>query len=323
MTSVGETLRRERLKRNLELEYISRELKISRRLLDAIESDQYDRLPGGVFAKAFVRQYAQLVGLDAEDLATKVQRAIEPPVPQSEEQTRPAVISQPVAMPKMEDWKTAGEGRFRISGSLPAAALVVVVMLICSAVYAWIQRPRTTTTAQATPPASTRIEPRTEPAPVPAAPPPSSQQPVATEPLPPSPPSPAPAQPAVFAPPVAQPVQTTPPKAAEALRATAPAGPVHVEIVAEDVVWVLARSDGKFAFTGTMEPNSTRAFDGEKDVTLRLGNAGAVTVSLNGKSIGPAGPKGQARTLQFTSGGFQIVSAKPVAAVPFDPLDRL
>jgi len=326
MTSVGDTLRRERLKRNLELEYISRELKISRRLLDAIESDHYDRLPGGVFAKAFVRQYAQLLELDAEDLATQVQRAIEPPLPEAAEQRRPAVISHPVALPKMEDWKTVGDGRFRMSGSLPAAALVVVVMLICSAVYAWIQRPRTATTAQANPPASVRKEPRTEPAPVPAAVPPA-QQPVATEPQAtaqtPAPPQPAPIQPATSAPSISQPTQATPLKAAETLRATAPAGPVHVEVVAEDVVWVLVRSDGKFAFTGTMEPKSRREFDGEKDVMLRLGNAGAATISLNGKLIGPAGPKGQARTLQFTSGGFQIVSAKPVAAVPFDPLDRL
>src|SRR5229473_6749194 len=134
MTNVGETLRRERLKRNLDLDYISHELKISRRLLDAIETDQFDRLPGGVFAKAFVRQYAQLLGLDAEDLAGQVQRAIEPPAPQSAEPTRHAVSSLPIALPKVEDWKAVGDGRFRFSGSLPAAALVVVVMLICSAV---------------------------------------------------------------------------------------------------------------------------------------------------------------------------------------------
>jgi hypothetical protein len=49
---------------------------------------------------------------------------------------------------------------------------------------------------------------------------------------------------------------------------------------------------------------------------LRLGNAGAVTISLNGKPIGPAGPKGQVRTIQFTSGGFQIVLPKAPAEPP-------
>jgi hypothetical protein len=97
---------------------------------------------------------------------------------------------------------------------------------------------------------------------------------------------------------------------------------VRVEITAEETVWVLVRADGKFAFSGTLEANQSRTVEAASEVVLRLGNAGGVTVQLNGKPIGPAGPKGQVRTLQFTSGGFQIVPAKP-PAVPFDPLDRL
>ena len=66
MTSIGETLRRERVKRNLDLDRISNELKISSRLLEAIEAERFDKLPGGVFVKSFVRQYARLLELDEE-----------------------------------------------------------------------------------------------------------------------------------------------------------------------------------------------------------------------------------------------------------------
>ena len=99
MTPVGETLRRERLKRNLELEEISRELKISTRFLQAIENDQYDKLPGGVFAKSFVRQYARLLGLDEEDIAGQVQQVVGPvEVPQPAETPKPlAFASDPCA----------------------------------------------------------------------------------------------------------------------------------------------------------------------------------------------------------------------------------
>ena len=86
---------------------------------------------------------------------------------------------------------------------------------------------------------------------------------------------------------------------------------MHVEINADEAVWVLARADGKYAFSATMDPHTTRKVEGVKEVMVRLGNAGGVTISLNGKPIGPAGPKGQVRTIQFTSGGFQIVPAKP------------
>ena len=78
MMSVGESLRRERLKRNLELEQISQELKISSKFLDAIEEERFETLPGGVFAKSFVRQYARFLGLDEDELAGEVQRVVGP-----------------------------------------------------------------------------------------------------------------------------------------------------------------------------------------------------------------------------------------------------
>jgi cytoskeleton protein RodZ len=308
MSSVGETLRRERLKRNLDLEQISRELKISGRMLEAIESDHYDRLPGSVFAKAFVRQYARLLGLDEDELGNQVQRAIEPPVLQIGEPSRPAVTA--ASLPKMEDWQSPGERRFEMSGSLPAAALVVVVMLICSVVYAWMQRPRTSTTAQATrhAPAQTSPAPLSSSA-VTTPPTVTARSPAANAP-----------EPGATAP---QATQPSAPKTTEAQTGVPPTpGPVHVEIVAEEATWLSAKVDGKVAFSGTMDASAHRALDGEKDVVLRLGNAGGVSIQLNGKPIGPVGPKGQVRTLQLTSGGFQIVSAKPVAPASLDPLDR-
>src|ERR1700722_12303132 len=78
MTSIGDTLRRERERRHLELDQVSRELKISHRFLEAIEKEDFDQLPAGVFAKSFVRQYARMLGLDEEEAANEVQRALVP-----------------------------------------------------------------------------------------------------------------------------------------------------------------------------------------------------------------------------------------------------
>ena len=77
MTSIGENLRRERLRRNLDLDSVSRELKISSRFLEAIEAEKFDKLPGGVFARSFVRQYARLLGMNEEEAAAAVQGALE------------------------------------------------------------------------------------------------------------------------------------------------------------------------------------------------------------------------------------------------------
>src|SRR6202050_2186072 len=76
MSSVGETLRAERLSKKFSLDQIARETKINSHLLDAIEKNQFDLLPRGVFAKSFVRQYARILGLDEEEMAAEVQKAM-------------------------------------------------------------------------------------------------------------------------------------------------------------------------------------------------------------------------------------------------------
>ena len=64
MSAFGENLRREREMRGVSLAEISSATKISVRMLDAVEIERWDRLPGGVFNSAFVRQYARYLGLD-------------------------------------------------------------------------------------------------------------------------------------------------------------------------------------------------------------------------------------------------------------------
>jgi len=66
MPSFGENLRRERELRGVSLREIADDTKISVRFLQALEQDRVDVLPGGLFRRTFVRQYARYVGLDAE-----------------------------------------------------------------------------------------------------------------------------------------------------------------------------------------------------------------------------------------------------------------
>ena len=98
-----------------------------------------------------------------------------------------------------------------------------------------------------------------------------------------------------------------------------PNAAVHLAVTADEMVWVLVKTDGQFSFSGTLEANQTRTFDANGTVMLRLGNAGGVTIKLNGQSVGSVGPKGQVRTVQFTSGGFQIVAA-PKPSLPLEDL---
>jgi cytoskeleton protein RodZ len=307
MTSIGETLRRERKRRNLELPKIAGELKISARFLEAMEVDDFAKLPGGVFTKSFVRQYATFLGLNGDELVTELERSAEPPpdVPQLPDKAKPDVPGIDLEMGE-SNWQSVRERRAPLPSWLKAGVLLIVLMVICSGVYYWWwQRPRHQVLAHETPPPTKAIPT------APAAPPPS--RPASATVTPPSETPIANPTPADLAP--------APPATAAAIPvvATNPNATVHVGIVADEAVWVRADVNGKLQFAGVLQPHETRNIDVDGEVTLRLGNAGGATLTWNGKPVGEVGPKGQIRTVQFTSGGFQIVSPPKV----LEPLDRL
>ena len=66
MASFGAQLKREREQRKISLDDISVSTKIGTRFLRAIEENQFDQLPGGIFNKGFIRAYARHLGLNEE-----------------------------------------------------------------------------------------------------------------------------------------------------------------------------------------------------------------------------------------------------------------
>ena len=283
MASIGESLRRERERRNIQLDQVSQELKISSRFLQAIEEENFDRLPAGVFAKSFVRQYARMLGLDEDEAAREVQRALMPPADGVPQFAAGANLSTPSAekkapplpafyVPKVEAWQNVRDRRSSWSSPLGALGLVVVVMLGCSLIYGWWQRQRHPATMAAAP-ALLRQQPapapkNAEPDPQPAAPAPQKVS-TLTEPL---------TKP-LTEPPAA--ASTPAPAATTAASATATASEspavsgqpvaVKVEVTAAEPVWVMARSDGKVLFSGTLRANETRTVEAANTVLLRLG----------------------------------------------------
>jgi cytoskeleton protein RodZ len=65
--TIGELLRTAREQRGIPLREISDETRISIRYLEAIESNDYKRLPGGIFNRSFVRAYARCIGFDEKE----------------------------------------------------------------------------------------------------------------------------------------------------------------------------------------------------------------------------------------------------------------
>jgi cytoskeleton protein RodZ len=321
MSSIGDTLRHERQRRNLELSKIANELKISTRFLDAMEQDEFGKLPGGVFTKSFVRQYATLLGLDAEELVAAVRQVIEPTpeVPEAPTPPKPDVKGVEVEMLE-ENWQSVRDRRNPLPSWVRAGVLLVALMIVCSGVYYWSEQRahRSVVAHQVATPPSIPVTPSAAPAPVENPPAPS----IAPAPVPTAAPAAVPAQGSATR--SAGELVDQPAPIPSAAGATPPATPpnpnakVRVSITADEEVWISATVNGKVEFSGTLQPHESRNIDADGEVDVRLGNAGGVTLTLNGKPVGAVGPKGQVRIVQFTSGGFQIVSAPML-----DPLDRL
>ncbi len=65
--TIGEQLRIAREERGIPLREISDQTRISVRYLEAIETNDYKRLPGGIFNRSFVKAYARCVGYDEKE----------------------------------------------------------------------------------------------------------------------------------------------------------------------------------------------------------------------------------------------------------------
>jgi cytoskeleton protein RodZ len=63
----GEALRCERQRRSVSLEDIAQTTKVTVRSLQALESDAFDQLPGGILSKGIVRSYVRFLGLDESE----------------------------------------------------------------------------------------------------------------------------------------------------------------------------------------------------------------------------------------------------------------
>jgi len=82
MFEIGSTLREERQRRGLRLEDVEKATHLSGRFLDAIEREDFGRLPSGVYRRSFVRGYADFLGLDGDAYAREYEHRFAPPEPE-------------------------------------------------------------------------------------------------------------------------------------------------------------------------------------------------------------------------------------------------
>ena len=288
MQSLGEKLRQARTALGLDLTQVSVLTKIPPNFLQAIEADDRHSLPGGFFYKNWVKQYAAALSLDVNAVGAEADNLIAGDAP-------PALPGQQ-ALPQMRpaplNFSGRGTGWQR---SVISVGALLAVIVGCSGLYAWWHNTQVL--------AGTKMENASD---VPkAAPPADFHSPAAPD-----------SATDLAAAPVKQPVQVqaSPLEADRAL----PVSPqdVQIEVAATQQTWLSITPDGKQVFSGVLQPAEVRLIAAHEAATIRVGNAGGITVRLNGKSIGPIGLNGQVRTVVINKTGFQIIEPKPATVNP-------
>src|ERR1041384_5323237 len=74
MAEFGATFKKARESLGISLDDIALETRIGTRFLQAIENEQFELLPGGIFNRGFIRSFAQRVGLDPEKAVSDYER---------------------------------------------------------------------------------------------------------------------------------------------------------------------------------------------------------------------------------------------------------
>ncbi|MGA8073268.1 MAG: RodZ domain-containing protein [Candidatus Acidiferrales bacterium] len=269
-TPFGERLKRERELRGVSLDEVSGATRINTKYLEALETEQWDQLPGGVFNRGFIRTIARYLGINEDGmiseyaLVTKDHPTVNVWVQDLEKPPRP--------------W-------------LPAAVIVLVIALI--AVSGWIASKRWGTVAHG----DTKDQHVPLIAPVLA-------EPASTATVDPSPAAAPTTLPAAGAPaednaaPAASSAAPEPDSAAASVVPAADALAQHsdkleLRVEAGRKARIRVIADGHPLYAGWIAAGETRNYSAREAFKISASDSSAIFLELNGKTMAPIGTPGR------------------------------
>ncbi|MDM5198935.1 DUF4115 domain-containing protein [Fictibacillus enclensis] len=128
MTELGNFLREKRDEKGFSLEQLQTETKIQKRYLQAIEEGRYEVLPGSFYARAFIKNYSETVGLNYEEVFER----FESEIPKAEKEPTEFI-------PRSERNKQSLDGGESVFKTwLPIVLFSVVILAVLVGVWAYL-----------------------------------------------------------------------------------------------------------------------------------------------------------------------------------------
>jgi len=261
-TTPGAVLASAREKLGLTIADVAGQMRISPRQVEAIEADRYTELPGAVFVRGFVRNYARVLRLDPVPLLHALEPALDRDAPLRAHEIAGSI---------------PGPGRPGRTVGWLGVLLVLVACVLGAGLYEYLRtkpeaaESRSTVTHPAAEVVAQAREPKSSPEPSLAQVPPNPSgeaQPPTVE---------------SSAPVVAAVVEAHPPARESAGTAAAGASRsarIVVEFLRESWIEIRDRS-GTVVYSGTGTPASKRSVDAEPPLNVVVGNVAGVRITYN------------------------------------------
>jgi cytoskeletal protein RodZ len=260
MSNFGASFKKARELKGISLDRIAAETRISTRFLLAIENEEFNQLPGGIFNRGFVRAYAEKVGLDPDQSVAVYERLVQ--------------VHEPP--------ETSVAAAHRKKGDRHLYPLAVGGLIFLILIFYLVTRETSNTTQTASVPHATSASTVGQPA--------QPAQPA-------SPPPPPPAE--SVAPPTTPPAVTSAAPEPAASPA-APTEALSVDLQVTETTWFKLDADGTTVDRGILEPGNTRHFTARNSILLTIGNAAGVALKINDMPAKSLGKSGQVRELSIT-----------------------
>lgn len=295
---LGDLLRQTREQKNLSLDDAEKGTNIRKLYIKAIEDGNYDKLPGEVFLKGFIKTYGKFLGLDGQKLIeqykaekTGVKTTAEEPAPKAEEKQDNAEntvakqaaeeVKQPEkavknskpaekSVPNIDNFSDS-QKYLEPKNSGGSKKNIIIIAVIIIAIIIGAVAFLSSQGSEETPAGQPKIQ--------------QTQQEQ----------------------PQAQPQQQTP----------APAPVVsgsEVSAVFSQDCWTEVKVDGNTVLSETVKAGSTLNWKGNSQVEVTVGNAGAVDITFNGQPQGKMGDVGAVVTKSFAAPNANAANGQQGAA---------
>ena len=269
--------------RGVPLDEIAAATKISVRCLQALEAEEFSKLPGGIFTRSFIRAYARYLGLDEEKVMAEFQ-VIAPPIedadfsrlsPSNSKPPRKS-LRTPVLIALIAVATLGGgyvlyrfsrraiekQGNIPISSHVPTAPLGTTTPPLQSTV-----QPAPASTGATVP--TTELDAGR-----------SSANSNPSE--------------------VSQPPQAVGASIATVVNSAETPAALTLQVATTEQTWVAVDADGKTALQGVLKPNDIKTFKAQKSFDVMTGNAQGIILTLNGVTLKPLGSHGEVKKVHLT-----------------------